>query len=97
MVTSLSSTTANYNPNKDIEVVQPPSDSISDLAFSPLANFLAASSWDNQVSNSDERGVDRWKIYVNPLRSKGTTNIHSLYHIHVPIYICMICVHFLLY
>ena len=50
MVTSLSSSTANYNPNKDIEVVQPPSDSISDLAFSPLANFLAASSWDNQVN-----------------------------------------------
>ncbi len=38
-----------YNPNKDMEVAQPPSDGISCLAFSPKANYLVASSWDNQV------------------------------------------------
>ncbi|PSR88998.1 hypothetical protein PHLCEN_2v4960 [Hermanssonia centrifuga] len=32
---------------KDIEVSNPPSDSISSLAFSPQADYLAASSWDN--------------------------------------------------
>ena len=39
------------NPNKDIEVQQPPSDTISCLKFSPNANFLIASSWDNNVSS----------------------------------------------
>ncbi|EDV23533.1 uncharacterized protein TRIADDRAFT_27419 [Trichoplax adhaerens] len=41
------------NPNKDVEVVSPPSDSVSSLAFSPPSNnaiFLVATSWDNNVS-----------------------------------------------
>lgn len=45
-------TTTNPNPMKDYEVVQPPDDSISSLAFSPAAlpqNFLIAGSWDNNV------------------------------------------------
>ncbi|KAF6149268.1 hypothetical protein GIB67_026124 [Kingdonia uniflora] len=37
------------NPNKSFEVVQPPTDSISSLCFSPKGNYLVASSWDNQV------------------------------------------------
>ncbi|KAG5525977.1 hypothetical protein RHGRI_032311 [Rhododendron griersonianum] len=37
------------NPNKSAEVAQPPSDSVSSLAFSPKGNFLVATSWDNQV------------------------------------------------
>lgn len=37
------------NPMKDLEVTQPPGDSISKLAFSPNANYLIASSWDNNV------------------------------------------------
>ncbi|XP_047334673.1 protein RAE1-like [Impatiens glandulifera] len=40
---------ANTNPNKSTEVAQPPGDSVSSLCFSPKANFLVASSWDNQV------------------------------------------------
>ncbi|KAI3956728.1 hypothetical protein MKW92_048379 [Papaver armeniacum] len=39
----------NANPNKSYEVVQPPTDSISSLCFSPKANHLVATSWDNQV------------------------------------------------
>eukprot|EP00884_Botryococcus_braunii_P010599 jgi/Botrbrau1/19540/Bobra.0035s0034.2 len=38
-----------YNPNKDIEVNSPPNDSISSITWSPVANFMVASSWDNQV------------------------------------------------
>mmetsp|Transcript_15201 Transcript_15201/g.25043 ORF Transcript_15201/g.25043 Transcript_15201/m.25043 type:complete len:342 (+) Transcript_15201:190-1215(+) len=38
-----------HNPNKDVEVVQPPSDGISSLSFSPKSNLLVAGSWDNQV------------------------------------------------
>lgn len=33
----------------DVEVANPPSDSVSSLAFSSAANFLAAGSWDNNV------------------------------------------------
>ncbi|XP_059636369.1 protein RAE1 [Cornus florida] len=40
---------ANQNPNKSFEVIQPPSDSVSSLSFSPKANHLVATSWDNQV------------------------------------------------
>ena len=42
-------TTGNFNPNKDVELSQPPQDSISSLHFSPVANYLVATSWDNQV------------------------------------------------
>ena len=45
-------TTAVPNPNKDMEVSNPPDDSISSLAFSPASvqqNFLIAGSWDNNV------------------------------------------------
>jgi len=40
-----------FSPWK-FQVAQPPSDSISSLSFSPKANFLVATSWDNQVSSS---------------------------------------------
>ncbi|KAL7320544.1 RNA export factor gle2 [Mucor circinelloides] len=45
---------------KDFEVTSPPSDSISDMEFSPQANFLAVSSWDNHI-----------RIY--DVQSSGTT------------------------
>ena len=38
-----------HNPNKDTEINQPPTDSISSLCFSPKQNMLVATSWDNQV------------------------------------------------
>ncbi|KAI0787859.1 Poly(A)+ RNA export protein [Fomes fomentarius] len=34
---------------KDIEVADPPADSISSMAFSPSADYLAVGSWDNNV------------------------------------------------
>ncbi|GMH40308.1 hypothetical protein BSKO_08212 [Bryopsis sp. KO-2023] len=37
------------NPNNDTEVVSPPSDGISSIAFSPSANHMAATSWDETV------------------------------------------------
>lgn len=42
------STTA-ATPDKDIEVADPPPDSISSLGFSPQADYLAVGSWDNNV------------------------------------------------
>lgn len=39
-----------YNPNGDVEVSVPPDlDGVSSLGFSPTANFLVASSWNNSV------------------------------------------------
>lgn len=35
---------------KDIELVQPPSDSVSKIEFSPTQDILAVASWDNNVS-----------------------------------------------
>ena len=43
------SATQGNNPNKDVEVTQPPADGISSLNFSPVANLLIATSWDNYV------------------------------------------------
>ncbi|XP_048563770.1 protein RAE1-like [Triticum urartu] len=40
---------ANPNPNKSLEVNPSPGDSVSSLSFSPKANHLIATSWDNQV------------------------------------------------
>ncbi|KAJ2724885.1 RNA export factor gle2 [Coemansia sp. Benny D115] len=36
-------------PTGDVEINQPPTDTVTEIAFSPKANFLAASSWDNEV------------------------------------------------
>ncbi|KAI0249139.1 Poly(A)+ RNA export protein [Lactifluus subvellereus] len=45
------STSANVSSTveKDVEVADPPPDSISSLAFCPVADFLAVGSWDNNV------------------------------------------------
>ncbi|WVQ86232.1 hypothetical protein IAT38_008400 [Cryptococcus sp. DSM 104549] len=41
---------------KDIELANPPTDSISSLAFSPTADILAVGSWDNNVRLYDVNG-----------------------------------------
>lgn len=40
---------ANLNPNKDVQITPALQDGISSLAFSPRANFLVATSWDNNA------------------------------------------------
>lgn len=47
---SSSSNTGVNAVQKDVEVADPPGDSISALAFSNQADFLAVGSWDNSVS-----------------------------------------------
>lgn len=42
-------TVASSSGDKDIEVAEPPSDSISSLSFSGQADYLAIGSWDNSV------------------------------------------------
>jgi WD40 repeat protein len=45
------STTTAAPAEKDIEVPEAPTDSISSLSFSPAADYLAVGSWDNNVSS----------------------------------------------
>jgi mRNA export factor len=37
------------NTKEDFEINPPAGDGISCLAFSPVADYIASSSWDNQV------------------------------------------------
>ncbi|KAJ7716808.1 WD40-repeat-containing domain protein [Mycena maculata] len=46
---SSTSTNLNAAAEKDIEMGDPPTDSISSLSFSPQADYLAVGSWDNSV------------------------------------------------
>lgn len=39
----------NFNPNKDVELASPPTDGISSISWSPVANYIVATSWDKQV------------------------------------------------
>lgn len=48
--TAAASTTPAATADKDIEVPEPPPDSISSLAFSSAADYLAVGSWDNNVA-----------------------------------------------
>ncbi|KAJ1499426.1 hypothetical protein HMI56_004398 [Coelomomyces lativittatus] len=34
---------------KDLEIQSPPQDGVSDIHWSPVADYMAASSWDNNV------------------------------------------------
>jgi len=46
---SSAASTAQGDLSKDIAVSDPPGDSISDIRFSPVAEYLAVASWDNKV------------------------------------------------
>lgn len=46
---SVFGTTTAPNTNGDYEITSPPADGVSSVSFSPKANFLCATSWDNQV------------------------------------------------
>lgn len=61
--TASSSTMAsNTMPEKDVEVADPPPDSISSLSFSPQADYLAAGSWDNNVRVSCSLSLAMFRI-----------------------------------
>jgi hypothetical protein len=47
--TTAAATNTSSTAEKDIEVLDPPTDSISSLSFSSQADYLAVGSWDNSV------------------------------------------------
>lgn len=56
-----------HNPMKNAEVVSPPEDSVSSMAFSPPSvaqNFLIAGSWDNQIRCWEvQQGTNGWQSF----------------------------------
>ncbi|RKP09491.1 WD40-repeat-containing domain protein [Thamnocephalis sphaerospora] len=62
-------------PPKDFEVSQPPTDGITELSFSPVADFLGVSSWDNQV-----------RIYE--VQPDGSTVGKAMYAHEAPVLCC---------
>src|SRR5438034_9253103 len=57
------SNTATGDLSKDVALTSPPEDSISDLAFSPVSDYLAVSSWDKKVRiyEINEQGMSEGK------------------------------------
>ena len=55
--------------DKDVDIVQPPADSVSSLAWSPVANHLIASSWDNSLSC--------WEVIPQGLQSQPKARIQA--------------------
>lgn len=69
---STAAVSTNGDLSKDIEVQQPPEDSISSLSFSPVAELLAVSSWDKKV-----------RIYE--VQNNGQTVGKALYEHEAPV------------
>ncbi|TPX31703.1 hypothetical protein SeMB42_g07714 [Synchytrium endobioticum] len=63
-----------YEHKQSIEVVSPPTDSVSQLEFSPQQDILAASSWDNMVR--------LWQVDTN---SGQTVGRHAYSHDQPPL------------
>lgn len=53
--------------SKDIALANPPEDSVSDLQFSPTADFLAVASWDKKVRiyQVSEQGINEGKAAID--------------------------------
>ena len=61
-----SATNTNGDISKDVALAQPPEDSISELAFSPTADYLAVASWDNKlrIYEVNEQGQSQGKAEI---------------------------------
>ena len=53
--------------SKDIALNQPPEDSVSDLAFSPMSDHLAVASWDKKVRiyEINDQGQSQGKAMID--------------------------------
>lgn len=69
--------------SKDVQITQPPTDSISEIAFSPTGDILAASSWDSLV-------------YVWTINGNGQSEPATSFKFDAPALSCVwsqVCVH----
>jgi len=49
-----------HNPNNDYEVPNCAEDTVSDIAFSPVSDFMIATSWDGTVRREAYRSRRLW-------------------------------------
>ena len=47
---------------QDTEIVSPPTDSVSAVSFSPTADILGVTSWDNAVSAVSHSTFGSWRV-----------------------------------
>jgi mRNA export factor len=73
--TNTASSSTQGDTSKDVDIKQPPEDSISDLAFSPQADYLAVASWDKKV-----------RIYE--INSSGQSEGKALFEMGGPVLSC---------
>lgn len=64
-VFSIAGTSTQPTGPKDVEVSDPPPDSISTLAWSPQADYLAAGSWDNGVRVYEMAANGQTQVFFN--------------------------------
>jgi len=64
--TSSSANSTTGDISKDVALNQPPDDSISDLSFSPTADYLAVASWDKRlrIYEVSEQGQSQGKAEI---------------------------------
>ena len=86
---SAGSTTAASNTtgdiSKDVALVSPPDDSISDLAFSPTGAFLAVASWDKKmrIYQVTDQGTSEGKAQVDfdgPVLGCAWSSVCTFFH-----------------
>lgn len=79
--TTTPATNTSGDISKDVALSQPPEDSISDLSFSPTADFLAVSSWDSRmrIYEVNDQGQSQGKAEVTFDKSVLTC---SWSHVH---------------
>jgi mRNA export factor len=64
--TSSTATNTTGDISKDVTLSQPPDDSVSDLSFSPTADYLAVASWDSKlrIYEVNEQGQSQGKAEI---------------------------------
>lgn len=73
---------------KDIEVADPPPDSISSIAFSGQANYLAVGSWDNSVRTLDiviGASLNHSQVRIYEVGAGGQTQGKAMYQHQGPV------------
>jgi mRNA export factor len=85
--TTTPSTTA--SADKDVEMGDPPTDSISSMAFSPQADYLSVGSWDNSVCSCNltclMTSSDVWQVRIYEIGAGGQSQGKAMYQHQGPV------------
>lgn len=84
-------TTANTSSSgdKDVEIAEPPTDSISSISFSPAADYLAVGSWDNSVRSAKVvlrvAYLQRLQVRIYEIGPQGQSQGKAMYQHQGPV------------